>query len=438
MILKVSKYLNILLTYVLCFLFLLSCSSAPNKIKKPSKVTTLNNISNTNNQQKLIKAEKTSKKSQTEKNQRGIVEVSKKETIPDAPGNLNEMIVFPKVIPLNQATEVTFKLKVDDVRVIKGNPKIERFIGSDNDRMEEIMEFAVDSSNKTTKNNEVWYIARKNFVEEKPDNLSFWAIAQNSIDCVRCEIVSPIATIEVRATTTKISGPFATRQGDRVIFRNSDDSIASVINLTPTKGNFSGINGNEITITHHDAIITQDQKHVGIVSFTSLEGDVSDDDQQNSYGSQFSFRNSSSELWSKSLPKGSFYYVPNENDGPDKMFSGNDGHILLVVFDQSKSGAKVQIYDFNGKMIREFISSVNHLVNLQISSYGNYVVLYGSLKKGSGYEFGYGYEAFNVITGAIKKIFDDDNLNCNTVAEGSDGKLKLWSNTDSSLCLEFF
>ncbi len=348
------------------------------------------------------------------------------EIIPDAPGNLGELVIFPQVIPTGRDTKVTVMVKIDNPIVFSGNPKLDRLDNSGNVQSS-LGNLLDDGTAGDTVAGDRWYTLQGIVNEATPGTILIRAAAMSK--ATGEEIVSPIGIVEVEAGADA-SGPFATQQTDKLVFRNADGSIASEVNLAPAPEPYSDDTGNYFIVNNLFAIPTKNQKRVGIVTITSLVPDQSPQETETDtpHGSSFVFRDADAVLWSKSLPADSDtqFYVPDSDDGPNAMFSADGNRILLIVVNDQNGSPKTQIYDASGSLIQEFTSKLQALITSRISANGRYVLLEGTFPLS---DFGsYGFEAFNIDTGeSITQLLDLEAIDSYDVVEDGDGKFKIWA-----------
>jgi len=344
----------------------------------------------------------------------------------EAPGNLGELIIFPKVIPTGQDTKVTVMIKIDNPSIFSGNPKLDRLDSSGNVQST-LGNLLDDGVAGDTVAGDRWYTMQGVVNEASPGQIYIRATA--TAKATSNEILSPIENVEVELGADA-SGPFATQQDDKLVFRNIDGSIASEVDLSPTQEPFSDSTGNYFIVNNLFSISTRDQKRAGILTITFLEPDQPPQETETSspYGSSFIFRDANTILWSKSLPgdTDTQLYVPNPNDGSSAIFSADGNRVLLIIVNEENGSPKAHIYDASGALVTEFASKLQALYSPRISGNGRYVLLEGSFPISEG--GGYGFEVLDIETHlSYIQLLDLDAIDSYAVVEGDDGKFKVWA-----------
>lgn len=346
------------------------------------------------------------------------------EAIPDAPGNLNELTIFPKLIPAARDTKVMVMIKIDDPSVFSGNPRLER-LDSKGNAHSILATFVDDGTQGDAIAGDRWYTIQGVINEASPGQIYIRATA--TAKATSSEILSPVENVEVELGADA-SGPFAVQQSDKLVFRNIDGSIASEVDLSPTQESFSDSTGNYFIVNNFYSISTRNQKRVGILTITFLEPDQPPQETETSslHGSNFIFRDANAILWSKSLPvdTDTQFYVPDSNAGPSAMFSSDGNRVLLIIVNEENGSPTAQIYDASGVLVTEFASKLRALYSPRISGNGRYVLLEGSFPISEG--GGYGFEVLDIETHlSYIQLLDLAAIDSYAVVEGDEGKFKV-------------
>jgi hypothetical protein len=347
------------------------------------------------------------------------------EIIPDAPGNLGELVIYPRVIPPGSDAKVTVMIKIDTPSAFSGNPKLERLDDAYNFQSN-LASLVDDGTHGDAAARDGWYSAQLSINEANPDLILIRATAPAT--ATKDTIHSPINTITVeRGANT--SGPFATLQSDKLLFRNLDGTVASEVDLSSSQYPISDDTGNYVVITDRYAVPSKDQKYAGILSLSFRGSDKSLDTETDSpYGSTFTFRDVNSILWSKSLSvdASTQYYVPSQNENSNSMFSADNNHILLIEVQEENGSPRALTYDTNGTLVTEFSSKLQALYSPRISGNGRYVLLEGSFPITDG--GGYGFEVFDINSGeSLIQLINLDVISSYGVGENIDGKFIIWA-----------
>jgi len=343
-----------------------------------------------------------------------------------APGNLGELIVFPKVIPAAQDTKVMVMIKIDDPSVFSGNPRLER-LDSKGNVQSTLATFVDDGTQGDAVAGDRWYTAQVPVNDANPGQILVRAAA--TIKSTNDKIYSLIGTISVELGADT-SGSFATLRDDKLVFRSLDGVVVSEVDLSPTSQPLTDQTGNYLISNIPYAIPTKDQKKAGILtlSFQDMDGPAQETDTSSPYGSSFSYRDANSVLWSKSLPPDATtqYFVPDDNDDSSALFSADGNRILLIEVEGEGANPKVQIYDVEGALVKEFSSKIQALFSSRISENGRFVLLKGYILASEG--GGFGFEAFDIDTDQSRiQSLDLDTIGSYDVLEDADGRFEVWS-----------
>lgn len=357
-----------------------------------------------------------------------LLEWTTRSTQPLAPpGDLGELIILPNVIPPNQDIKVTFLIKINQPEIFNGSFQLQR-LDKELNVQSNLAVMTDDGTQGDTVAGDKWYTAQ--IVLNEATNGRFFVRVANTVNIngINESIASLLGDILVEEGADP-TGSRGAMQGDTLVFRNSDGSIAAEINLASTEQPLSDETGNSLIITDSQAITTKDQKRAAIFnqSFLIPAEPPSETDASSPYGSSFVLRDGESVLWSLSLPTDAptQYYVPDRN-GYAGMFSNDGNRILLIEVEDGNGFPKVQIYDTAGNLIKEFTPTIEGLHSTWISGNGKYVLLEGFFITSQG--GGYGFEAFDLGNDqSITQLLDLEVIGSYSVSEDSDGKFEVWS-----------
>ncbi len=345
----------------------------------------------------------------------------------EAPGDLGELIISPKVIPPNQDTKVTFLIQIKQPEIFNGGFQLQRLDNESNVKSN-LAEMADDGTQGDAVTGDKWYTTQIVLNEVTIGRFLVRVANTVNINGANESIASLLGDILVEEGADP-TGSRGAIQGDKLVFRNSDGSIASEINLAPTEQSLSDETGNYLIIGDSQAITTKDQKRAAIFkqSFLIPAEPPPETDASSPYGSSFALRDSASVLWSLSLPADAptQFYVPDRN-GYAGMFSNDGNRILLIKVQEGNGFPKAQIYDATGNLIKEFTPAIEGLHSTWISGNGKNVLLEGFFPASQG--GGYGFEAFDLKTDqSITQLLDLGAIGPYFVSENSDGKFEVWS-----------